>query len=99
MIRDHEYHVHEMDCDMACLKLELVQLQKLKEGFKHFITERWLPLIQYIHSPSNTQCSCRTDARNRANSTSSYHTPPCENYAVVTLFFLKFPYLLQDLLS
>ena len=23
----------------------------------------------------------------------------CENYAVVTLFFLDFPYLLQDLLS
>ena len=23
----------------------------------------------------------------------------CENYAVVTLFFLNFPYLLQDLLS
>ena len=29
------------------------------------------------------------------------HVPPqrCENYAVVTLFFLNFPYLLQDLLS
>ena len=25
--------------------------------------------------------------------------PDCENYAVVTLFFLNFPYLLQDLLS
>ena len=76
MVGNHEDCMHNMDCDMAHLKLELVELQNLKEGFKHFITEHWLPLIQYLHSFPNTQYSCRTDARNGVDSASSYHTPP-----------------------
>ena len=41
---------------------------------------------------------------NSAQTTNKKHHRPtlpseCENYAVVTLFFLNFPYLLQDLLS
>ena len=75
MVGNHEDHMRDMDCDMAHLKLELVELQNLREGFKHFITEHWLPLIQYLHSFPDTQCSCRTDARNGVDS-SSYHTPP-----------------------
>ena len=58
MVGDHEDHMREMDCDMAHLRLELVELQNLREGFKHFIAEHWLPLIQYIHSFPSTQCSC-----------------------------------------
>ena len=50
MVGDHEDHLREMDCDMARLKLELVELQSLREGFKHFIADHWLPLIQYLHS-------------------------------------------------
>ena len=76
MVGDHEDRLREMDCDMAHLRLELVELQSLKEGFKHFIADHWLPLIQYLHSFSNTQCSCGTDARYGADSASSYHTPP-----------------------
>ena len=76
MVGNHEDHMRDMDCDMAHLKLELVELQNLREGFKHFIAEHWLPLIQYLHSFPNTQCSCRTDARNGVDSASSYHTPP-----------------------
>ena len=76
MVSDHEDRLREMDCDMAQLRLKLVELQSLREGFKHFITDHWLPLIQYLHSFPNTQCSCRTDARNGADSASSYHTLP-----------------------
>ena len=76
MLGDHEDRMRDMDCDMARLKLELVELQGLREGFKHFIADHWLPLIQYLHSFPDTQCSCGTDARNGADSASSYHTPP-----------------------
>ena len=76
MVGDHEDHMRDMDCDMAHLRLELVELQSLREGFKHFIADHWLPLIQYLHSFPNTQCSCGTDARDGADSASSYHTPP-----------------------
>ena len=76
MVSNHEDRLREMDCDMAQLRLKLVELKSLKEGFKHFITDHWLPLIQYLHSFPNTQCSCGTDARDGANSSSSYHTPP-----------------------
>ena len=55
----------------ACLKLELVELQNLREGFKHFVAEHWLPLIEYLHSISNTQCSCGTDARDGIDSAAS----------------------------
>ena len=61
---------------MARLRLELVELQSLREGFKHFIADHWLPLIQYLHSFPNTKCSCGTDARDGVDSASSYHTPP-----------------------
>ena len=76
MIGDHEDRMREMDCDMARLRLELVEMQSLREGFKHFIADHWLPLIQYLHSFPNTQCSCGTDARDGVDSASSYHTPP-----------------------
>ena len=76
MVGDHEDCLREMDCDMAWLRLELVELQSLREGFKHFIADHWLPLIQFLHSFPNTQCSCGTDARDGADSASSYHTPP-----------------------
>ena len=76
MVGDHEDQLREMDYDMARLRLELVELQSLREGFKHFITDHWLPLIQYLHSFPNTQCSCGSDARDGAYSASSYHTPP-----------------------
>ena len=75
MVGDHEDHLREMDCDMARLRLESVELQSLREGFKHFIADHWLPLIQYLHSFPNAQCSCGTDARDGVDS-SSYHTPP-----------------------
>ena len=42
MVGNHEDCMRDMDCDMTCLKLELVELQNLKEGFKHFIAEHWL---------------------------------------------------------
>ena len=35
MVGDHEDQLREMDCDMARLRLELVELQSLREGFKH----------------------------------------------------------------
>ena len=76
MVGDHKDRLREMDCDMARLRLELVELQSLMEGFKHFITDHWLPLIQYFHCFPNTQCSCGTDARDGNDSASSYHTPP-----------------------
>ena len=76
MVGNHEDHMRDMDCNMAHLKLELVELQNLREGFKHFIAEHWLPLIQYLHSFPDTQCSCRTDARNGVDTSSSYHTLP-----------------------
>ena len=76
MVGDDKDRLREMDCDMARLRLELVELQSLREGFKHFITDHWLPLIQYLHSFPNTQCSCGTDARDGVDSASSYHTPP-----------------------
>ena len=76
MVGDHEDRMRDMDCDMARLKLELVELQGLSEGFKHFIADHWLPLIQYLYSFTNTQCSCGADARDGVGSTSSYHTPP-----------------------
>ena len=86
MVGNHEDRMRDMDCDMACLKLESVELQNLKEGFKHFIAEHWLPLIQYIHSFPNTQCSCRTDARDGAVSSSSYHTlPQCSSLRPIPL--------------
>ena len=44
MVGNHEAHMRGMYCDMAHLKIELVELQNLREGFKHFITEHWLPL-------------------------------------------------------
>ena len=61
---------------MARLKLKLVELQSLREGFKHFVAEHWLPLIQYLHSFPNTQCSCGTNARDGVDPATSYHTPP-----------------------
>ena len=76
MVGDHEDRLREMDCDMVQLRLELVELQSLREGFKHFVADHWLPLIQYLHSFPNTQCSCGTDARDGTDSASSYHTPP-----------------------
>ena len=76
MVGNHEDHMKDMDCDMARLRLKLVELQNLREGFKHFIADHWLPLIQYLHSFPDTQCSCGTDARNGVDSSSSYHTPP-----------------------
>ena len=76
MVGDHKDRMRDMDFDMAHLKLELVELQSLREGFKHFIADHWLPLVQYLHSFPNTQCSCGTDARDGVDSTSSYHTPP-----------------------
>ena len=68
--------MRDMDCNMARLKLKLVELQNLREGSKHFITENWFPLIQCIHSFPNTQCSCGTDVRDGVDSASSYHTLP-----------------------
>ena len=68
MVGDHEDRLREMDCNMARLRLELVELQRLREGFKHFIVDHWLPLIQYLHSFPNTQCSCGTDARDGVDS-------------------------------
>ena len=53
-----------------------MELQSLRESFEHFVAEHRLPLIQYLHSFPNTQCSCGTDARDGADSASSYHTPP-----------------------
>ena len=76
MVGNHEDRLREMDCDMAWLRLKLVELQNLREGFKHFIADHRLPLIQYLHSFPNTQCSCGTDARDGVDSSSSYHTPP-----------------------
>ena len=76
MLGDHDDRMREMDCDMAHLKLKLVELQNLREGFKHFVADHWIPLIQYLHSFPNTQCPCRTDARNGTDSPSSYHTLP-----------------------
>ena len=39
MIGDHEDHLREMDVEVARLRLELVELQSLREGFKHFIAD------------------------------------------------------------
>ena len=39
MVGNHEDCMRDMDCNMAHLKLELVELQNLREGFKHFIAE------------------------------------------------------------
>ena len=86
MVGDHEDQLRKMDCDMAQLRLKLVELQSLREGFKHFVAEHWLPLIQYLHSITNTQCSCGTDARNGTDSASSYHTlPQCSSLRPIPL--------------
>ena len=55
------------------------------------------------HIPSNID-SCSWLWRTVSDARSSYQSNTrtnhyCENYAIVTLFFLNFPYLLQDLLS
>ena len=62
--------------------------------FEWRIKGRSLPLCMVTFSilpfvdAENPICYCNTS-----------RTGACENYAVVTLFFLNFPYLLQDLLS
>ena len=73
MVGNHEDHMRDMDCNMVYFTLKLVELQSLKEGFKHFVTEHWLPLIQYIRSFLDAQCSCGTDARDCQAEMTFYH--------------------------